>query len=87
MANTRAAKKAHRSSLNKKRFNTFRKTQVKNALKSLRSALNTAEKNYGEALKKVYSALDKAAKTKAIPKAKADRRKSRVAKMVAKSVE
>ena len=83
MANTKAAKKANRVSLRKRKFNLFRKSQVKNTNKALRSAISIGA-NIPEAVSKVFAALDKAAKGNTIPKGRADRKKSRIAKMVSK---
>lgn len=85
MANTKAAKKAIRSSARKKQHNLFWKSRVKKATKSLEKVL----KEEGAKIKKtdlqaqlsnLQSILDKSAKEKVIHKNKANRLKSRFAK-------
>lgn len=85
MANTQSAKKAHRVSLRKRKFNLFRKSQVKSSIKSLRVALGTEAKDFSSSLSQAFAALDKAAKSGTIPQARANRKKSRLAKMVTRS--
>lgn len=84
MPNTKSAKKAQRSSLRKNEINTARKWKIKNALKDLRKILVTNKDAYLPALSNTFSQLDKAAKSNLIHKNKANRKKSRLAKMVAK---
>lgn len=84
MPNTSSAKKAHRSSLNKRKYNKLKNYKIKVALKELRKEMGNDGKNVQEKLSKVFSALDKAVKTDYIPKGRADRKKSRLANMVAK---
>ena len=86
MPNTKSAKKALRSSAKKRDFNLERKFNIKNSLKELRKVLSENPDSYQTVLSKVYSSLDKAAKTSFIHKNKANRKKSRVAAMVAKSL-
>lgn len=87
MPNTKSAKKALRASLKKREYNLARKFKIKNSLKNLRKAITTNPSDYITALSNVYSSLDKAVKGNFIPKNRADRKKSRVAKMVAKTLE
>jgi small subunit ribosomal protein S20 len=80
MANTKSAERRARSSLRQRDHN-----------RAMKSRLGTLEKNYLElitsgkkdgattAFRSVSSALDKAAKTGVIPKARANRKKSRLA--------
>jgi len=84
MPNTASAKKALRSSQRKRLFNLARKKKITDALKDLRRAIKTGETNLSPLIAKVYSALDKAAKSNYIHKNKASRKKSRIAKMVNK---
>jgi ribosomal protein S20 len=86
MPNTSSAKKAQRVSLKKQKFNNSKEYNIKNSLKALRKNLANGGKKVEDAIAKVYSALDKAAKTNFIPKKRADRKKSRIATMVAKSL-
>jgi small subunit ribosomal protein S20 len=83
MANTKSAKKAHRSSLRKKNFNVFRKLQIKNAMKSLRLSITNGN-DLQKTVSKAFSVLDKAAKVNAIPKGRVDRKKSRISKLISK---
>ncbi len=85
MANTKSAKKANRSSLRKRQFNLVTKNKVKNALKTLRKIPATDSSLTLVSLSEAYSALDKAVKTGLIPKQRADRKKSRLAKYIAKA--
>jgi len=85
MPNTKSAKKALRSSLKKREFNLEKKFKIKNSLKELRKSITNKAEDHQITLAKVYSALDKAVKTKFIHKNKADRKKSRIAKMLAKA--
>lgn len=87
MANTRSAKKANRSSLRKRQFNLVTKNKIKAAYKGLRKAISNKSADLSTTLSNVFSVLDKAAKTRFIPKQRVDRKKSRLAKMVAKSSE
>ena len=84
MPNTSSAKKAMRSSARKYEQNTARKWKIKNALKDFRKVMATDPANYLPTLSKVFSAFDKAVKTNLVHRNKADRKKSRLAKMVDK---
>ncbi len=79
MAITKSAKKAHRASLKKHVFNVRRKKVLSGATKDARKEMTT------ESLSKAYQAIDKAAKRGIIKKNTADRKKSRLAKAVAKA--
>jgi small subunit ribosomal protein S20 len=82
MPNTKSAKKAMRSSAKKYEQNSARKWKIKNALKDFRKVLATDPANYLPSLSKVFSAFDKAVKTNLVHRNKADRKKSRLAKLV-----
>ena len=84
MPNTSSAKKALRSSMKKKEFNLITKTKIKDSLRNLRKVLASKPTEYQASLSRAYSVLDKAVKTKFIKKNKADRKKSRLAAMIAK---
>jgi small subunit ribosomal protein S20 len=85
MAITSSAKKAHRGGLRKKVFNDRRKTVLKKTLKSLdENIVSKTSKEAQSGLVLAYKALDKAAKRGIIKKGTADRKKSRLAKAVAK---
>jgi small subunit ribosomal protein S20 len=84
MPNTKSAKKALRSSLKKREYNTERKYKLRNALRELRRVISSGGNEFQGALDKAYSTLDKAVKGKTIKKGKADRKKSRLANMVQK---
>jgi small subunit ribosomal protein S20 len=85
MANTKSAQKANRSSLRKRQFNLTTKTKVKNSIKTFRKAVVSDITLSNTSLSAVFSALDKAVKTNYIPKRRASRKKSRLAKMLAKT--
>lgn len=86
MPNTKSAKKALRVSLRKRKVNKAKNYKIKNSLKEFRRVLATNPKEYKDAMSKVYSALDKAVKTNFIHKKRADRKKSRISKMVEKAL-
>jgi len=79
---TKAAKKALRQSLERKKRNLVKKRKVKTLQKTLK--ILTAERKSEEAKKllpQIYKSIDKAAKTGAIKKNKAARKKSQAAKL------
>lgn len=84
MPNTKSAKKALRSSLKKKTFNLAKKNKIKSSLKEFKKSLTTGKEAAQKSLSKVFSALDKAVKTNFLPKKRADRKKSRLAKALEK---
>lgn len=83
---TTSAKKSLRQGLKRKARNLTYKNKIKSLLKKVRGL--AAEKKIAEAknlLPQVYKILDKAAKVGVIKKNTAARKKSRLAKAVAKS--
>ena len=77
----KAAKKALRQSMGRRKRNLIYKNKVKDLIKKVRVLV--AEKKLSEAkaiLPQVYQALDKAAKVGVIKKNAASRKKSRIAK-------
>lgn len=83
MAITRGAKKAHRTSLRKRVFNTRRKNAVSTEVKSLRKLIATGDKKAALAqISKVQKAIDKAVKGNTLRKNTASRKKSRLSKLV-----
>lgn len=74
---TKGAKKAHRASLRKAVYNARRREDMKEKVKGHRVTPST------QSLSLAYAALDKAAKTGVIKKKTADRKKSRLAKLLA----
>jgi small subunit ribosomal protein S20 len=85
MAITANAKKAHRASLKKHVFNVRRKRVVTSTVKEVKKLVVAGSKKEADAsLAAAFKALDKAAKTGVIKKNTASRRKSRLAKAVAK---
>lgn len=78
MAITKSAKKAHRASLRKRVFNVRRKRALMGTVKDARKDGSV------DSLAKAYQAIDKAAKRGIIKKNTAARKKSRLAKAVAK---
>lgn len=86
MAITKSAKKALRQSLRRKTKNLVYKNRIKSLLKEAKSLVS--QKKIEEAkslLPQIYKSLDKAAKAGVIKKNTAARKKSRVAKFIAKS--
>lgn len=86
MPNTSAAKKAMRVSQRRNQINTDRKWKIKNSLKELRKCLATSPDQYQASLSKVFSNLDKAVKSNVIHRNKADRKKSRLANLVTRTL-
>ena len=85
MAITANAKKAHRASLKKHVYNVRRKRVLTSTTKDVKKFIIAGSKNEANAsLSAAFKALDKAAKTGVIKKNTADRKKSRLAKAVAK---
>lgn len=83
MANTKNAKKAHRSSLKKRVFNLRRKKAIHDTVKDVSRALTAKSKDATKMLPALYKAVDKAAKHGTISKNTASRMKSRITKRVA----
>ena len=80
---TKSAKKALRQSKGRKARNLQKKEKIKSLIKQVRNLV--LEKNVKEAKKllpQVYKFLDKAAKTELIKKNTADRKKSRITKLI-----
>jgi small subunit ribosomal protein S20 len=85
MAITSSAKKAHRASLKKHVFNVRRKRALTGAVKETKKLIVAGKKaDADKSLSAAFKALDKAAKRGVIKKNTASRRKSRLAKAVAK---
>ena len=85
MAITKSAKKAHRASLKKHVFNMRRKRALTDATKSVKKLIPTDTKGAEQSLAAAYKAIDKAAKTGVIKKNTASRKKSRLAKAIARA--
>lgn len=85
MSITRGAKKAHRSSQNKRGFNLRRKNKISRAIKSLKKLVASGKKKDAETMmREVQSALDKAVKSKMLKKNTVARKKSRLSKLIKK---
>lgn len=83
---TKSAKKALRSSKNKKVFNDRRARAMKSEVKEIKKLVVAKDaKKAKDELSAAYKALDKAAKRGIIKKNTAARKKSRLAKMVKNS--
>jgi small subunit ribosomal protein S20 len=86
MAITSSAKKAIRVSAKKHVFNVRRKDTLRDTTKSLMKALSAKDlKGAEKLLPEAYKAIDKAMKTGVIKSNTADRKKSRLAKALAKA--
>ena len=82
---TKSAKKSLRQSKKRRARNIRQKEAFKNIIKNIRKlALENKKKEAEKLLPKAYKALDKAAKTGVIKKNTADRKKSRLTKLVNK---
>ena len=87
MAIKKNEKRAHRSSLRKRVVNDKLRRTMKEAVKTVRSAtLAKKTKETVEELSLAFKALDKAAKGGVIKKGTANRKKSRLAKAIAKAI-
>ena len=80
MATTKSAERRARVSARRNARNTAAKSRIKTLVKGYAGLVQGGKKDEAvQALRKVASALDKAAKTGVIPRARANRRKSRLA--------
>ncbi len=85
MAITKSAKKAFRVSKRKRVTNDVRRRNMKEAVKLVRDNVTKKDtKSLTTNLASAFKALDKAAKRGTIKKGQANRKKSRLAKAVAK---
>ncbi len=85
MPNTKSAAKAMRQSIRRRKRNITTKDKFKSAVKEVKKLITAGKKaEAAEAMKKAMSTLDKAAKNGVIHKNTASRRKSRMAKAIAK---
>ncbi len=85
MPTTKSAMKAVRQSLRRRTRNLVTKDKFKSAVKEVKKLIAAGKKTEAiEAMKKAMSALDKAAKKNVIHKNTASRKKSRLAKSIAK---
>jgi small subunit ribosomal protein S20 len=85
MAITKSAKRAIGVAARRRVFNLRRKDDLRTTLKEVKKLVAAGKKAEAtKALDAAYKALDKSAKTKLIKKGTADRKKSRLAKQIAK---
>ena len=85
MPNTKSAAKAMRQSKRRREFNLKTKDLVKTTVKEVKRLIKAGEKTKAaEAMRKAMSALDKATKKHVMAKGAASRKKSRLAKALAK---
>ncbi len=83
---TSSAKKALRASKNKALFNARRKDAISETVKKIKKLVSEKKVKEAEALlATAYQAIDKACKTHLIHKNTASRKKSRLAKLIAKN--
>ena len=86
MAITKSVKKAHRASLKKHVFNVRRKRVLTATTKVVKKAVTAGDiKTAATSLSAAYKAIDKAAKRGIIKKNTASRKKSRLAKSIARA--
>ena len=82
---TRSAKKALRSSARKRVWNRVRKDNATDAVKAVKKLVSEGKKKEAvTALRAAQKSLDKAVKGRTIDRNTASRKKSRLAKMIAK---
>ncbi len=87
MAIIKSAKKALRQSIKRKEKNLVYKNKMKDLVKEVRSlVLDKKPKEAEKLLSQAYQILDKSAKVGVIKKNQADRKKSRLAKLIAKNL-
>lgn len=79
---TKSAKKALRQSKKRRLRNLKRKEVIADTVKKIKKALKQGKEEAIKLLPLVYKAIDKAAKTGAINKNAAARKKSRLAKLI-----
>tara|TARA_B100000745_G_scaffold300439_1_gene254409 strand:- start:5885 stop:6154 length:270 start_codon:yes stop_codon:yes gene_type:complete len=85
MAITEGAKKAHRASLRKRVFNVRRSRTLKDEVKETQELITAGDvKGAQEKLPTAYKAIDKAAKRGIIKPNTASRKKSQLARAIAK---
>jgi len=85
MPNTKSASKAMRQSVRRNVRNTETKDKFKTAVKEVKKLIAAGDKSKAmEAMKAAMSTLDKATKKNVIKKGSASRKKSRLAKAIAK---
>jgi len=85
---TKSAKKALRQSLKKRTRNILKMKKLKSLLKEVKTLVTRVQAKREDEAKKllpqVYKLLDKAAKTGLIKKNTADKKKSRITKLISK---
>ncbi|MDP3772066.1 MAG: 30S ribosomal protein S20 [bacterium] len=81
MPNIKSAKKALRQSIRRRARNLKRTDAYKTVVKKIKRVVATGEDKALDLVSPLYKALDKAAKTRAISKNKANRLKSRMTKL------
>lgn len=84
MANTRSAQKRVRTSAKRQAYNKAIKSEMKTAIKKLRTALEQEPDKAQALMAQAASQIDRAAKKGVIHKNQASRRKSRLALLAAK---
>jgi small subunit ribosomal protein S20 len=82
MANHKSAEKQHRHAERRRVINRRNRTRLRTAVKRLRQAVASADKNAAAMLSSTESVVDKAVKLGAIHWRRAARTKSRLAKAV-----
>lgn len=85
MPNTKSAAKAMRQAIRRRTRNLVKKDAYKQAVKQVKKLITEGKKSdAAKALSLAMKALDKAAKTRVLHKNTASRKKSRLAKAIAK---
>lgn len=79
MGHSLSADKRERQNVVRAQRNKLNRSTLKKELKNFDKLLREKPAEAGKALSKVWSALDRAARKNAIPKARADRKKARLA--------
>ncbi len=80
MGHSLSASKRERQNEKRRQRNKINKITLRKELKSFEEALGSKDGDHKAAIKKVHSALDVAVRKNTIPKARANRKKARLAK-------
>jgi len=87
MSKTKSTKKAWRQSLKKRTHNLFYKKKIKTLLREVRNLVFQKKiEKAKKLLPEIYKILDKAVKEKVIKKNTADRKKTRITKLINRNI-
>ncbi len=78
----KSAKKALRASVRKERYNKRRKVAMRDSIKEYRTLVKTSPKEAANIVAKMQQAIDKATKAGIIKRGNANRKKSRLSRLL-----